>query len=171
MNLMFFISSGFADEKAVQAQAESKSEEEEEISCTLYSAKREAVPVYRSPDKSTEVLAKLSLGEELCYIGEQDGFAIIDWEKTFLRREAAFDEESQPELVFVSLTDLWPPMTEVQSIEEHARRVFENMGYGGQPEDVFAPLRELIYKITGGPKCLAGSICEKVERELEKGDE
>lgn len=169
--MLFPSSARAADQGSDEAKREKETTAQGVETCTAYKAKRDEVPVYQSPTSTSKVIARLSLGEEVCYVGEQDGFAILDWEKSIEQSGRDKAAGKSFELVFVLLTELWPPEDEEIGLEAHAKRVFENMGYGGQPEDVFAPLRELIYKFTGGPKCLAGEICKKVEQDLEKGDE
>lgn len=75
--------------------------------CSYYRAKKADVPVYREADTASEVIDRLRLGEEVCYVGERAAFAIVDWSKQpVIRSGAPVGAEAQR---FVRLVDLWPP--------------------------------------------------------------
>lgn len=168
------------------ALAEEKSEEKSEEkkatveNCSLYRAKREKVPVYEKPTQSSPVVRKLILGEKVCYVGEQKGFAIIDWRlqeavnsKNKKKAEGRSVESKKPQLVFVRLVDLWAPPPRVDpskpgDMVEQVKRYFYYMRYGGVPEDILGPFRPYIDPFSGVPECQAGKICEMIEKEQEE---
>ncbi len=166
-------STASAEEQATSTTIQSAETEQEPLleNCTRYKAKRADVPVYEEPEKSSRVVAKLLLGEEVCYVGEQNDFAIIDWRIQPQISPERKSKTKSSELVFIALSDLWAPADKGVDLEQSVRNIFESMGYGGQPDDIFGPVRAWLYRFTGGPECLAGAICEKVGQDLKEREE
>ena len=104
--------------------------------CSYYRSKKADIPVYRDADTASEVVARLRLGEEVCYIGERAAFAIVDWSKQAVIRGAA--ESGAEEQRFVRLVDLWPP----RESQSHGWGISEWwMRYGGAMDDPLGGLR------------------------------
>ncbi|MCB0321930.1 MAG: hypothetical protein KDD69_00100 [Bdellovibrionales bacterium] len=132
--------------------------------CSHYKSKRAGVPVYEQPATTSKVLAKLELGELVCYVGEQEAFAIIDWRKQDeLNQREKQPRPEEPELAFVRLVDLWDGQRSnaPRSYLEELRQFFHYIRYGGVPDDIWAPFRGIFGG--GEPQCRAGKICEEIE--------
>lgn len=139
--------------------------------CSLYRSKKERIPVYGERTTGAPVVDRLSLGEEVCYIGEDKEFAILDWSKQPLlrryqvlkpltpaqgeRREdpAAYGEpagtaspalgdEPQANRAYVRLVDLWEPRYP-RHIEPESwlSQLWSNFWSGGVIDDPFASFR------------------------------
>ncbi len=107
----------------------------------------EDVPVYAESDLTAEVVARLSLGEEVCYVGEEKEFAIVEGEF----------ELKKSRLSFVRLVDLWAPnlpasKTPARGLFEQVRRYLKYLQSGGVPEDPLLPYRPLLSPYGGGEK-------------------
>lgn len=114
---------------------------EENCGGLLYRAKREGVPVYAEPDTTSRVVHRLTLGERVCYVGEQKAFAILDW------REYVPAEQTEPRVAFARLVDLWAPNERRGGVVGFFNRVKGFLYYiinGGVPEDPLLPYRPLI---------------------------
>ena len=70
----------------------------------FYRVKRSGVPVYKEPDTASKVLAKLNIGEKVCYTGEENGYAIIMW-----HGDQSTEPEENLDRAFVRLVELWQP--------------------------------------------------------------
>ena len=137
---------------------------EEPPPCVSYRAKRDGVPVYRQADKASGVLRTLALGEEVCYLGEEKGFAILDWQAFSHSSDTAPETAttSKLPLAFAALSDLWPPKdSERMDLIDNLRAFLS----GYVPDDVFGYLRALQYRVRGGPQCLAGKKKKKLPAE------
>jgi hypothetical protein len=152
------------------ARADDVSSQQDPLAgCTPYRSKRADVPVYRKPDRTSAVLGKLALGETVCYVGEQDEFAIIDWQRQESLREVQ-SAELKTELAFIVLTDLWPPPERNTDLGDRIKKLFKSVGSGGLPQDIFSPLSGLFGPEWSEPECLAGEICQKVEEIQNKSE-
>lgn len=127
--------------------------------CSYYRSKKEHIPVYAEADTTSAVVSKLKLGQEVCYIGEQGGFAIIDWRKeasksseTPVRPAENEAEANEQSLVFVRLVDLWPPRagkslsTREPTIGERVTDFYNYLRNGGVPESPVLP-----FNLPGSP--------------------
>ena len=101
---------------------------------------------------TSEVLYRLKLGEKVCYIGEREGFAILDWREFSVDRTA---ENQQEELAYARLADLWPPKDLKSStsgaapgviglVFSKAKEYFRRLRYGQPPSDALEPIRPAI---------------------------
>jgi hypothetical protein len=163
---------------SAEEEREKTAEQEALCNCAVYRAKRDAVPVYNEADTASGTKAKLKLGERVCYIGEQLGFAVVDWSKQDLLNERTkrIPREDEQQLAFVKLSDLWRPRSgEAESrsqdsfdLVEKARLYLYYMRNGILTEDVLAPFRPFIYPFVSAPECQAGKICERVEEDLKQ---
>lgn len=136
--------------------------------CSLYRSKKDGIPVYEKADTGSVIRGRLSLGEEVCYIGEQQGFAIIDWSKQpILRRyviggtKQPSEPEPEPEALpastagpetadgpgridraHVRLVDLWEPRyPRYVPPGSWLKSIWDTLWSGGVPDDPYAPLR------------------------------
>jgi hypothetical protein len=141
--------------------------------CAYYRAKAVDVPVYKKPDTTSQVVAKLSLGEMVCHIGEQGEFAILDWSyQEEINGRGKRGKGAKAVLVFARLADLWaPPSTMPMDLVEQAKRYFYYMREGAVPDDILAPFYPLIAPEGFEPKCRAGAICKRVEELQRQGEE
>lgn len=138
------------------AVAQPTSESEQKLSakpqCSYYRSKKEHIPVYAEADTTSVVVSKLKLGQEVCYIGEQGGFAIVDWRKkiskasdTPIEAKEKSTEVNDQNLVFVRLVDLWPPKagrslsTREPTIGERVTDFYNYLRNGGVPENPVLP--------------------------------
>lgn len=156
LSLLLWPASALADETAGAKQVSR---------CTgqLYRAKREGVPVYSETSKATQVIKKLKLGEKVCYVGEQNGFAILDWTREYGAADStsvsAEDSNTitgnkKKQLAYARLTDLWEPRDKpvqpavtqygLVGLWNKAKTYFNYMRYGAVPEDGLAPYRPII---------------------------
>lgn len=146
---------------------------EPKLVCAYYRAKTPDVPVYKAPDTTSQVVARLSSGEMVCHIGEQGEFAILDWsyqEEINGRGKRAKDAKTV--LVFVRLADLWAPAsTRPMDLVEQAKHYFYYMRQGAVPDDILAPFYPLIAPEGFEPKCQAGAICKRVKELQRQGEE
>lgn len=113
--------------------------------CSFFRAKKNRIPVYSEAAASAEVLDYLRLGEKVCYIGEVESFAIVDWRKQYLIRKTAASQV--PKRAFVRLVDLWEParyQKEKGGLLATVIRFFSLRGAGVVPEDPFLPFREFL---------------------------
>jgi hypothetical protein len=137
--------------------------------CKKYRAKTDNVPVYSRPSVSSARLKALKEGQEVCYIGEMDGFAIVD-----LRGPQGVDRRiKQDEVAYVKLFDLWEPEPKKQKKQGQRDQVQEFFNFwrqGGIPDDPIAPFRSLWGGAGPEMKCEAGKICEKVKEKLESAE-
>jgi len=110
--------------------------------CSWYRAKRANVPVYAEPDRSGEIKSRLRLGENVCYIGEKKGFAILDWEKQALVRkekQGAYSGEG-----FVRLTELSEHSRSTINLPGDEHTVQQTWELGASPEDPLWILRPFL---------------------------
>ncbi len=147
-----------ADPKATPPQMPPNRSKPAESQCSYYRSKKEKIPVYQQPDTTSKVVAHLKLGEEVCYIGEQSGFAIVDWRDHLPAAGAqptpapastpiaAADDQLESNLVFVRLVDLWTPRpgrslsTKERDLGERVSDFFTYLKGGGVPETPVIPL-------------------------------
>lgn len=122
----------------------------------LYRSKIEGVPVYADAAKTSQVLAKLSLGAEVCYLGERESFAIVEWplrtEKIIPLPEAEkADSDPQRKLAYVRLVDLWEPRDRARKRRTGLLSTLKDYYYymrsGGVPDDGLAPYRPLLNSV------------------------
>lgn len=101
-----------------------------------YRSKDDGVPVYDEPDTASRVVRKLALGDVVCRIGEQNGFAILSG--------------TDSKLEFVRSAEIWTPdpraegVQEDRSILDRIRGYFQFIQSGGVPEDGLLPYRGII---------------------------
>ena len=146
--------------------------------CTglLYKSKKEGVPVYQEADTTSLVIAHLSLGEEVCYVGEKDEFAILHWEKN----SASANEKEKHTLAYARLVDLWAneryqklPQDETNQIPrprnffQKIKSYYYYLRSGGVPEDGLVPYRPIIGP-HGYSESSAGSQCSESCEEIVK---
>ncbi len=123
----------------------------ENCSGSIYRSKKKGMPVYEEFNLSSQVVYRLRLGEKVCYIGEREGFAILDWREF---EESSVAEKSSPakELAYARLVDLWPPRTKqvakssdppglIGAVFGKAREYFRRLRYGQPPSDALEPIR------------------------------
>lgn len=127
----------------VNAETEKTSLNAPELTnCSWYRAKRLNVPVFSQPDLAAEIKGRLSRGELVCYIGEEKGFAILDWDKQKILR--ADKRGAYQGTGYARLTELWEPKDRNQSPAEHTRETYRTMEMGGIPEDPLWLLRPFL---------------------------
>ncbi len=128
-----------------------RAEEEIASNCSgvLYKAKREGVPVYEERATTSQVLRHLTLGEKVCYIGEEGEFAMID--QRFKQNLQVFSESEEPRVAFVRLVDLWNlrdrPVAGKRTSGGWFTRIRQFIKYimsGGVPEDPLGPVRPIM---------------------------
>lgn len=137
--------------------------------CSYYRSKKEKVPVYAEPDTTSKVVSRLKLGQEVCYLGEQSGFAIVDWREKNAglapqpeAENKSADKPAEPagepaseanagvmleqNLAYIRLVDLWPPRagrslsTSRKSIGQRLSDFYTYIRSGGVPEEPVIPL-------------------------------
>ena len=137
--------------------------------CSYYRSKKEKVPVYAEPDTTSKVVSRLKLGQEVCYLGEQSGFAIVDWREKNAGLAPPPETENKDEdkpgapaggpapeanagimldqnLAYIRLVDLWPPRagkslsTTRKSIGQRLSDFYTYIRSGGVPEEPVIPL-------------------------------
>lgn len=137
-----------------------------DVQCWPHKAKRDEVPVFDEPETTSAVIGRLKLGEQVCGVGEQQGFAVIDWSRQDSVNNRPTMTKAEPELAFVRLVDLWPPAAEKTSAQHdfpgRVKEFFSYLRSGGMPEDVLGPFGSFFSR---KPKCEAGKICEKLKEE------
>ena len=145
----------------VQTEVKEEKKKKEDLHCLnyIYKAKKEGVPVYKEPDETSGTLANLSLGEEVCYIGQQESFAILNWK---WRAEGEKRADSQPDVAYARLSDLWDYSTSGDDAESsflgrvfrRAKSYYQYLRYGGVPEDALLPYSPLVdrYHVIKDPK-------------------
>lgn len=110
--------------------------------CIFYRAKKSDVPVFQEPKTISAVIDRLSLGEEVCYVGEEAGFAILEWQKQSLIRGKELPKEEVR--AFARLADLWEPAEKTGSssgiLDELKAWYYYRQG-GGVPEDPFGAIK------------------------------
>ena len=110
--------------------------------CSFYRSKKREVPVYLESNTAAEVVGRLGLGEEVCYVGEVGAFVILDWSKQWRIRGGTAPDGAQPhERGFVRLVDLWPPREQVGSPSAGWGVTDWWMRYGGTMDDPLGGLR------------------------------
>lgn len=121
------------------------------VNCLLYRSKKEGVPVYAEPSTSAAVIARLELGENVCYVGEQAGFAIIDWTKQSKIGKSREVSGSEQRLVFVRVVDLWEARDDrslkqygAAGILQRLKQYYYYLRSGGIPETGFMPFEPLV---------------------------
>ncbi|MFN8390962.1 MAG: hypothetical protein U0136_11795 [Bdellovibrionota bacterium] len=117
--------------------------------CSYYRSKRAQVPVFQDAETRSPVIDRLALGEEVCWIGEQNGFAILDWDKQQVIR----GEELKPSgaRAYVRLVELWEPRPRHEnsrSVVDRLRDYYYYRQSGGVPEDPFWVARPLLSPFT-----------------------
>jgi len=73
----------------------------------FYKAKRDGVPVYKEPDRGSEVVKVLTIGEKVCYIGEQGEFVIVDWSLTPTKAPKSKNPPLSESLMYIRKAELW----------------------------------------------------------------
>jgi hypothetical protein len=153
--LALIVSTALADDSFVVNE---RPEEIGECTGLLYKSKKDDVPVYAEADKTSEVIARLSIGEVVCYVGEQDDFAVLHW-----RIDKNKSADSQTQLAYSRLVDLWP--SDQYQVKGEANRgtqkrkgfmstlksYYYYMRSGGVPEDGLAPYRHIIDSVRVKP--------------------
>jgi len=110
--------------------------------CSWYRSKKADVPVYKEPDSTAQIEGRLNRGEKACYIGEQLGFAIIQWGlQPALRGGTPEKEEHRG---YVRLVDLWPPRNEPEPINDKVKDAYKFRQAGGVNEDPLWMLRPFL---------------------------
>ena len=133
--------------------------------CKKYTAKHKSVQVYREPKEDAARVKVLKRGDEVCYIGEQGEFAIIELENELKKKDLL----SPDDVGYVKLSHLWPPMSKGKKQKEHVKDFFKFWQDGGVADDPFAPFRSLWGGSGPEVECLAGKICERVREKIETG--
>jgi hypothetical protein len=130
--------------------------------CSFYRSKKNGVPVYDGPDTTSSRLDTLALGEEVCYIGEENDFAILQWDKQQIIRgtapaaPAATGAQKTPaeKRAYVRLVDLWEPRGsggDKGDLIQRIKNYYYYGQYGGVPDDPLWLFRPMINTITGNP--------------------
>lgn len=137
--------------------------------CKKYRAKTDGIPVYATASSTAARRKSLKAGQEVCYIGELNGFAIVDLRGAEDVQRAIRKDE----VGYVRLFDLWEPVQESESKDskKQVQEFFDFWRRGGIPDDPFAPFRSLWGGTGPEPKCEAGKICEKVNKKLESSED
>ena len=110
--------------------------------CSWYRSKKEDVPVYIEPETTSEIEGRLKRSEKVCYIGEEHGFAILQWDRqAILRGEAPPKEDKRG---FVRLVELWPPRKDDVPMNDKVRDAYKFREAGGVTEDPLWMLRPFL---------------------------
>ena len=105
-----------------------------------YRIKRKRVPIYQEASSRARVIAYLSRGEKVCYIGEKERFSILDW-----NAGKEVNQSEPAELVFVRTSDIWSPNSgRPQGFFGRIKQYWHYFRSGGVPEDGLAPYGPLI---------------------------
>ncbi len=138
------------------ALSEEKEVKEQEVGCAgvFYKAKKDDVPVFDRADATGKVPHRLSIGEKVCYIGEEKDFVIIT-------------KDEGKALFFVRRTDLWAPKREKNrfgmiGVVDWIKEQYNYMRHGGVPEDGLLPYRPVLDIVGEKPKE------EEIDGETEK---
>ena len=116
----------------------------EDCSGLLFRSKKEGIPVYASPDKTSKVLRKLSLGEKVCRVGEMGEFQILKWKAHSVEDETGVSESSS---AFARTVDLWEARDmpgKKPGVFESAYRFFKLLFSGGMADDPLLPYRPVM---------------------------
>lgn len=134
----------------------------EKCSGWLYRSKKHEVAVFEEPDRASRVLEYLSRGDEVCYVGERERFAIVEWT---VEKQA-----------YVRLVDLWPgPLSDyakeklsksgkpmpnpteygLMGIIKRVKRYFTYMRSGGVPDNALDAYEPII----GIPEAVVRGSC------------
>ncbi len=123
--------------------------------CLFSRSKKKGVPVYGEPDVTAARLGALELGEEVCGIGEVNGFVIIEWEWQDVIRRNSTDAPPGPEQRgYVRLVDMWPPALRQadggdDGLSDVVREWYRGRTSGVVPEDPLGPLRRAPEQLPG----------------------
>ena len=126
--------------------------EDDVKNCHRYRAKKERIPVYEQPDTTSAVVGHLRLGEHVCYVGEQQGYATVDWGVQHVFSSERKKSSRKSRLVFVRLVDLWEPVAGLGSKQKKGpegfiawmKSYYHYLRSGGVPEDGLIPYRPVI---------------------------
>lgn len=112
----------------------------------LYRAKRDDVPVYEEPSLDSSVVRRLKQSEQVCYLGEQGDFIIVQKKSDQIGTEK---ESNKTAVAFVRLVDVWPPpQGQVRtSFLKKTRQYMNYVLHGGVPEDPLFLVRPLIESV------------------------
>lgn len=120
----------------------------------LYKAKKDGVSVFDEPSTSGAVIAVLSSGETVCYVGEKEGFAMIHWQVIEDTKNSI--EEPSKAISYVRLVDLWTskntqsdlrgftPKSTSQDLLSWIYSYYSYIRSGGVPEDGLLPYRSFM---------------------------
>jgi hypothetical protein len=123
----------------------------------FYRSKLDGVPVYADAATTSQVLTKLALGAEVCYLGERAGFAIVEWPLRTVKIVPVPESEkviSDPKLkiAFVRTVDLWEPRGSARKRRTGLLSTLKDYYYymrsGGVPDDGLAPYRPLLNSVS-----------------------
>lgn len=117
---------------------------------SLYRAKRDDVPVYEEPSLESSVLRRLKQSEQVCYLGEQGDFIIIQKKSNQQSSEQSSGQDGDKSSVaFVRLVDVWEP-SQGQVRTSFLKKTRQYMNYvlhGGVPDDPLFLVRPLIESV------------------------
>ena len=131
--------------------------------------KRKGCRYNQDPDVTAQVITKLGLGERVCYVGENEQFAIVDWSLQHELNEARDQVASEEKVAYIRLVDLWTPSKGPGSAQKGGTKGFVSwvkqyyhyVRSGGVPEDGLIPYRPVLDLFGVSPKCQKGQLgCE-----------
>ncbi len=126
---------------------------QEFANCTWFRSKKDDVPVYRRPDTTSEIEGRLNRGEKTCYIGEEAGFAVLQWDRQAALRGAELPKEERR--AFARLVDLWPPHAMTKPVDDKVKDAYRYRQAGGVTEDPLWMFRPFIDLFRSPDPCAA----------------
>ena len=105
--------------------------------CRSFRAKRQDVPVYREPNRASEVIGRIARSEEVCGLAEGKDFVSIRW-------DSAEKVDGVLPHAFVRTVDLWPPRGEPDPERGSLKEWWTLRQNGVVPDDPFAYFRGLL---------------------------